>query len=97
VQPENEKLQARLIKLAGECRRFGFRRLHALVHGESVQVNRKHIYRLYSSVGLSVRRCKKRHGVAVERLALELPSPPNQVWSMGFVSDALAYAIGSRW
>jgi hypothetical protein len=31
-----------------------------------------------------------RHGVAVERQALELPSSPNQVWSMDFVSDALA-------
>ena len=28
--------------------------------------------------------------MAVERQALELPSSPNQVWSMDFVSDALA-------
>ena len=90
VQPENEQLQARLVELAGERRRFGYRRLHALVRREGVQVNHKRIYRLYSSAGLSVRRRKKRHGVAVERQALELPSAPNQVWSMDFVSDALA-------
>ena len=90
VQPENEQLQARLVELAGERRRFGYRRLHALVRREGVQVNHKRIYRLYSDAGLSVRRRKRRHGVAVERQALELPSSPNQVWSMDFVSDALA-------
>ena len=90
VQPENEQLQARLVELAGERRRFGYRRLHALVRREGIQVNHKRIYRLYSDAGLSVRRRKKRHGVAVERQALELPSSPNQVWSMDFVSDALA-------
>ena len=90
VQPENAQLQARLVELAGERRRFGYRRLHASVRREGVQANHKRIYRLYSDTGLSVRRRKKRHGVAVERQALELPSAPNQVWSMDFVSDALA-------
>ena len=61
-----------------------------MVRREGIQVNHKRIYRLYSDAGLSVRRRKKRHGVAVERQALELPSSPNQVWSMDFVSDALA-------
>lgn len=90
AQPENEQLQARLVELAGERRRFGYRRLHALVRREGVAVNHKRLYRLYSDAGLTVRRRKKRHGVAVERQALELPSGPNDVWSMDFVSDALA-------
>jgi len=90
AQPENEHLQARLVELAGERRRFGYRRLHALVRREGVSVNHKRLYRLYSDAGLTVRRRKKRHGVAVERQVLALPSGPNQVWSMDFVSDALA-------
>jgi putative transposase len=90
AQPENEQLQARLVELAGERRRFGYRRLHALVRREGVSVNHKRLYRLYSDAGLTVRRRKKRHGVAVERQVLALPSGPNQVWSMDFVSDALA-------
>ena len=90
AQPENEQLQARLIELAGERRRFGYRRLHALVRREGVSVNHKRLYRLYSDAGLTVRRRKRRHGVAVERQALGLPSGPNEVWSMDFVSDALA-------
>ena len=87
---ENEQLQARLVELAGERRRFGYRRLHALIRREGIQANHKRIYRLYCDAGLAVRRRKKRHGVAIERQALELPASPNQVWSMDFVSDALA-------
>jgi len=87
---ENEQLQARLVELAGERRRFGYRRLHALIRREGIQANHKRIYRLYSDAGLAVRRRRKRHGVAIERQALELPASPNQVWSMDFVSDALA-------
>lgn len=90
AMPENEQLQARLIELAAERRRFGYRRLHALVRREGVQANHKRIYRLYCGAGLAVRRRKRRHGVAIERQTLELPVGPNQVWSMDFVSDALA-------
>ena len=89
-QPSNEHLQARLIELAGERRRFGYRRLHALVRREGVRANHKRIYRLYREAGLAVRRRRKRHGVAIERQVLERPAGPNQVWSMDFVSDALA-------
>lgn len=89
-EPENEQLQARLVELAGERRRFGYRRLHVLVRREGVRANHKRVYRLYSEAGLAVRRRKRRHGVAIERQALELPSGPNEVWSMDFVSDALA-------
>ena len=90
AQPDNEHLQARLIELAGERRRFGYRRLHALVRREGVRANHKRIYRLYREAGLAVRRRRKRHGVAIERQVLERPAGPNQVWSMDFVSDALA-------
>ena len=90
AQPANMQLQARLIELAGERRRFGYRRLHALVRREGILANHKRIYRLYREAGLAVRRRKRRHGVAVERQALESSLELNQVWSMDFVSDALA-------
>lgn len=34
-------------------------------------------------------RRNRRRGVAVERLVLEVPLAPNDVWSMDFVSDSL--------
>ena len=42
AQLENEQLKARLVELAGERRRFGYRRLHALVRREGVQANHSH-------------------------------------------------------
>lgn len=86
----NAQLKARLIELAQERRRFGYRRLHILLHREGVQVNHKRVYRLYCEAGLMVRRRKRRHGVAVEREPLVRPDRPNAVWSMDFGSDVLA-------
>jgi len=84
------QLRARLIELAAERRRFGYRRLHILVQREGIEANHKKVYRLYRQAGLAVRRRKRRERVSVEREPLRLPSAPNVVWSMDFVSDALA-------
>jgi putative transposase len=90
ARPENEQLQSRMVALAGERRRFGYRRLHALLRREGVEANHKWIFRLYQGAGLAVKRRRKRQAVTVEREQLALPSRPNEVWSMNFVSDALA-------
>lgn len=90
VQPENEQLQHRMVELASERSRFGYRRIHALLRREGVDVNHKRIFRLYQAAGLAVKRRRRRCGVAVEREALALSSRPNEVWSMDFISDALA-------
>lgn len=90
VQPANAQLQDRIVELAQERRRFGYRRIHALLRREGIDANHKRVYRLYQEAGLSVRRRKRRHGVALERERLELPACPNDVWSMDFVSDVLS-------
>ena len=90
VNLDNEELSQRITELAAVRRRFGYRRIHALLRREGVEANHKRIYRLYREADLSVRRRRKRKGVAVEREPLELPSGPNQTWSMDFVMDALS-------
>lgn len=49
VQPDqkNEALRACLVELAHERRRFGYRRLHALMEREGTHANHKRVYRLY--------------------------------------------------
>lgn len=86
----NAPLQARLVELAGERRRFGYRRLHILLEREGWTANHKRVYRLYRNAGLAVQRRRKRERVAVERRPLQMPSGPNHTWSMDFVFDALA-------
>jgi len=87
-QGEEEKLTARLHRLAGERRRFGYRRLTVLLRREGGAVNHKRVYRLYREAGLGVRQ-RKRIG-AVERQALATPTRQNERWSMDFISDALS-------
>ncbi len=91
--PEREQaereLRQRLRELAGERRRFGYRRLLIFLGREGWRVNHKRVYRLYRQEGLAVRRRKRKRVGAVERQPLATPTEPNQRWSMDFVADAL--------
>jgi putative transposase len=86
----NEVLSKRIGELAAERRRFGYRRIHALLRREGRQANHKRIYRLYRLAGLAVGRRRKRARVAVEREPLLRATRANEVWSMDFVMDALS-------
>ncbi len=88
-QGQDEKLKARLRTLAGERRRFGYRRLMVLLRREGWAVNHKRVYRLYREEELGVRRRKRKRIGAVERQPLTIPTRRDERWSMDFVSDAL--------
>jgi putative transposase len=47
-RPEDPELRARLRSLAGERRRFGYRRLGLLLSREGVRLNHKKLRRIYS-------------------------------------------------
>lgn len=66
-QQDDEALTQRLVELANERRRFGYRRLHALLRREGHDVNHKRVFRLYQEARLAVRQRKRRKGIAVER------------------------------
>ena len=84
------ELKERLIALAAEKRRYGYRRLHVLLRREGYAVNRKRTYRLYREAGLAVRRRKRKRYAPAERRPLPQPVAANISWSMDFVSDGLA-------
>src|SRR4030095_16232875 len=67
---DDAELRARLRELAGEHRRFGYLRLHALLRREGLVINRKKTYRLYRTEDLAVRR--RRRGRPPERERLRL-------------------------
>jgi putative transposase len=90
ADPVNQELAQRILGFAAERRRFGYRRIHALLRREGWPANHKRVFRLYRDAGLAVRRRKRRRGVTVPRRPLALPAGPNQVWSMDFVMDALS-------
>ena len=53
-------------------------------------MNHKKVYRLYREAKLAVRRRKKAQRPPAERQPLHAARALNAVWSMDFVSDALA-------
>lgn len=82
-------LRDRLLELAAERPRFGYRRLHALLYRED-RVNHKRVYRIYRSEGLSVRRKKRKRVAQANRQPRQVPEKANEQWSMDFMSDSLS-------
>lgn len=86
-RPDDGELLARLTALAGQKRRYGYRRLHVLLRREGWTLNWKRTYRVYHAAGLMVRRRKRKRIAGVERTVRVLATRANQSWSMDFVSD----------
>ena len=59
----DKPLRERLLELAAERPRFGYRRLHVMLLREGWEINRKRVYHVYRELRLAVRR-KKRKRVA---------------------------------
>jgi putative transposase len=87
---EDGELRQRLRELAGERRRFGYRRLAVLLRREGRRVNPKRVYRIYCEEGLAVRRRQGKRLKAAARTPRLLPTRANQVWTMDFTHDQLA-------
>lgn len=88
-QSADEGLRSRLKTLAAQYPRYGYLLLHGLLKAEGLVTNKKHTYRLYTEEGLQVR-TKQRKKLSRPRQPMEIPSRPNQRWSMDFVSDQLS-------
>ena len=86
-RPDDGALRERLIALAQERRRFGYRRLHVLLRREGQAVNKKRVQRIYREERLTVRRRGGRKRAIGTRRPMEIPVAANQRWSLDFVSD----------
>jgi putative transposase len=88
---DHARLRERLRTLAGERRRFGYRRLHALLCREGWKANHKLVERLYREEKLAIRR-RGRHkrGLGGVLAGSWCPIAANQRWSLDFTEDCLA-------
>ena len=87
---EDESLKSKIVLIAHERKRFGYRRIHIMLKREGLKVNHKRVYRLYRETGLKVRRRGGRKRALGSRMTVDVLSKANQRWSLDFVSDALA-------
>ena len=84
----DEPLRTRLVELAREKPRFGYRRLHVLLRRSGERVNHKRVHRVYREAGLSLRRKKRKHCVRAGQ-PLRAWTAANQEWALDFVHDAV--------
>ncbi len=74
--------------VAGERRRFGYRRIHVMLERQGLVMSLKKLRRLYREERLQVRRRGGRKRALGTRRPMVVPDGPNQRWSLDFVSDA---------
>ena len=84
----DEPLRTRLVELAREKPRFGYRRLHVLLGRSGEHVNHKRVHRVYREAGLMIRRKKRKHCARVGQ-PLRVWTAANQEWALDFLHDAV--------
>jgi putative transposase len=88
-RPDDPRLRERLVALARERRRFGYRRLLIFLRREGFVVNHKRLFRIYREERLTVRKRKGRKRALGTRTPMPVPASPHDLWVLDFVSDQL--------
>jgi putative transposase len=87
---DDRSLQERLLELARDKPRYGYRRLHVLLCRHATEcVNHKRVYRVYRELGLSVKRTRRKRLQRMLRPRAVLTGA-NQEWAIDFASDVAA-------
>jgi putative transposase len=87
---DEDSLRARIIALAREYGRYGYRRITALLHPEGWRVNHKRVERIWRQEGLKVpqKQPKRARLWFTDGSCLrQRPAYPNHVWAYDFVME----------
>jgi len=90
VADDEDRLVSRVVELACEYGRYGYRRVTVLLQREGWRVNHKRVERIWRQEGLRVPKKQPRRGRLwlTDGSCLRLrPEYPNHVWSYDFVYD----------
>lgn len=101
-QLDEDEITTRIIELAVNYGRYGYRRIHALLKVEmpDLTINHKRVERIWREQGLKVPRKqpRKRRLWLNDGSCIRLrPEHKNHVWSYDFVEDRLANGRKVRW
>ena len=83
-------LRRRVLEIAHDRRRFGYRRIHLMLLREGFIVNHKKVYRIYNEENLTVKKRGRKKTNRYRGESPDRPCRPNERWSMDFVHDSLA-------
>lgn len=81
----------KLNELAEQFSTRGFDEYYNRIRKQGLKWNRKRVLRVYRSLGLSIRRKRKKRLPPRLKEPLAVPNAINHTWSMDFMSDALSY------
>ena len=87
-QRDDGVLREKLIGLARERPRFGYRRLHILLQRGGESINHKRVWRVYKAAGLSVKRTRRKKLIRSLRPLVQLHAA-DQEWAVDFASDVM--------
>lgn len=76
--------------------KWGYKKLYDVFRDEGYRVNHKRIYRLYTELGLNLRRRSRKRIQLRPKEGLLQPLFPNLTWSMDFMHDTLSNGIRFR-
>jgi transposase InsO family protein len=97
---DEDALRSRIIELACNYGRYGYRRITAMLHAEDWTVNHKRVERIWREEGLKVpqKQPKRRRLWLNDGSCVRLrPEYKNHVWSYDFVQDRLSNGLSVRW
>lgn len=90
LDQDQERLRSRVIELAGEYGRYGYRQVTGLLNMEGWEVGKDRVYTIWREEGLKVpqRQPKRaRLWLADGSCVRHRPEHPNHVWSYDFVAE----------
>ena len=93
-------LVKRMVELARERPRFGYRRIAALLRGEGFRASATRILRLWRKEGLKVPRKKRNRrslGGSAASVVARPAEAPNDVWCWDFVFDRTTAGSPLKW
>ena len=85
--PDHGAIREAMREIAGQRRRFGYRRIGVMLERKGMSMNHKKLYRLYREEGLSIRRRRGRKRARGSRTPVPGALRPGDRWSMDFVAD----------
>jgi putative transposase len=86
---DDTELQDALVALTTKHVAIGYWQCCYRLWNKGYSWNHKRIYRVYTAMKLNIRRRAKKRLPERVKQALMVPSAPNQVWSIDFMSDSL--------
>jgi len=96
ADPSEQQIRDMLSELSQLHCRWGFWMMYHYLRNLNYKWNHKRVYRIYTSMGLNLRRKHKKRLPSRVVEPLTIPEQPNNTWSMDFMHDGLSNGVKFR-